>query len=405
MTMYEHTAVGSPRAPVLQLHVAACLTSVALGILLLNPLFGGLTALIFLVCGGLLMLTNVPHTIYALARFWYVLLLPAYCALSTLWSQDPTETFRGSLQLGISIAIAIVIACRVPPRTLVRILFGIFLCAMIASVLFGRVRSASGAWVGIFGSKNAFAAIVSVFILTAVAALADKEGARYQRIAALVALAVSGPIMLLAPSAGAIITQLPSIGAMLFVLGGRWLSPLQKAVLICSLVMLAVIGALLAVGNWTELMNLVLNTTGKDATLTGRTDLWAVGIDVIRDHPLLGVGYRAFWIQGYAPAETLWAQFGITTRSGFNFHNTYISNAVEIGLIGTAMLSAMLFGAFFLALKWGVNRPSPASALFFGYLTTAICGSFVEVAVFFQFSLPSIMVVVALVYGVRAARS
>jgi exopolysaccharide production protein ExoQ len=406
MTAYGHTAaIGSPRAPVIELNVAACLAAVALGILLLNPLFGGLTALIFLVCGGLLMATNIPHTVHSLARFWYILLLPAYCALSTLWSQDPAETLRGSIQLGVSLAIAIVIACRVPPRTLVRILFGIFLMAMIASVLFGRVRSASGAWVGIFGSKNAFAAIVSVFILTAFAAFVDKEGSRLQRVAALISLGVSGPILLLAQSAGAIITLLPSLGAMVLVLSGRWLTQLQKAVLLCAIGMLGVIVALLAVGYWTELMNLVLNTTGKDVTLTGRTDLWAVGFDVIRDHPLLGVGYRAFWIQGYAPAETLWAQFGITTRSGFNFHNTYISNAVEIGLIGTAILSAMLFGAFALALKWGLRAPSPASALFFGYLTTAICGSMVEVAIFFQFSLPSIMVVVALVYGLRAARS
>lgn len=406
MTLYEHaSAASSVRAPVIEINLAACLTAIMLGVLLLNPLFGGLAALVFLACGGLLMVTNVLHTVQSLARFWYVLLLPAYCALSTLWSQDAAETLRGSIQLGISLAIAVVIACRVPPRTLVRILFGVFLCAMIASVLFGRVRNSSGAWVGIFGSKNAFAAIVSVFILTAVAAFADKEGSRFQRVTALVSLAVSGPILLLAQSAGAIITLLPSVGAMVFVLSGRWLTPLQKAALMGVIIMLAITGALLAAGYWTELMNLVLNTTGKDATLTGRTDLWAVGFDVIRDHPLLGVGYRAFWIQGYAPAEMLWAQFGITTRSGFNFHNTYISNAVEIGLIGVTILSAMLFGAFFLALKWGLRMPSPASALFVGYLTSAICGSFVEVAVFFQFSLPSILAVVALVYGVRATRS
>ncbi|UJW87437.1 O-antigen ligase family protein [Devosia sp. SL43] len=404
MTAYAHpSAMGSVRAPVIEFNIAACLTSVSLGVLLLNPLFGGLAALIFLLCGGLLMATKIPHTIQSLARFWYVLLLPVYCALSTLWSQAPAETFRGSLQLCVSVAIAIVIACRVPPRTLVRILFGIFLMAIIASVLFGRVRNSSGAWIGIFGSKNAFAAIVSVFILTSVAALVDKEGSRLQRVTALISLVVSGPILLLAQSAGAIIMLMPSLGAMLFVLSGRWLTPLQRAVLLCVVGMLAVIASLLAVGYWSELMNLVLNTTGKDTTLTGRTDLWAVGIDLIRENPLFGVGYRAFWLQGYSPAEILWAQFGIASRSGFNFHNTYISNAVEIGTAGVTIQVAMLFGAFFLALKWGLRDPSPATALFLGYLTTAVFGSFVEVSLFFQFSLPTTLVVVALVYGVRAS--
>lgn len=404
MSMYAASAMGPSRSPVIEINFAASLTAVILGVLLLNPLFGGMTALIFLVCGALLMVTNMPHTIQSLARFWYLLLLPAYCALSTLWSQEPSETFRGSVQLGASLAIAIVIGCRVPPRMLVRILFGVFLCAMIASVLFGRVRNSSGAWVGIFGSKNAFAAIVSVFILTSVAALVDTRGSRLQRLAALVGLVVSGPILLLAQSAGAIITLAPSIGAMLLVLGSHWLTQYQRIVLICVLAMLAAIIALLMAGYWTELMNLVLNTSGKDTTLTGRTDLWAVGIDVIRENPLFGVGYRAFWVQGYAPAEVLWAQFGIASRSGFNFHNTYISNAVEIGLVGVAIQIAMLFGAFLLALKWGVRAPSPASALFFGYLATVVFGSFVEVAVFFQFSLSTTLVVIALVYGVRASR-
>ena len=395
---------GQTRPAVMEVNVAACLTAVALGVLLLNPLFGGLTALIFMLSGALLMVTNLPHTVQSLGRFWYILLLPAYCALSTLWSQAPAESFRGSIQLFISIAIAVVIACRVPPATLVRILFGVFLLAVLASVAFGRVRNGDGAWVGIFGSKNAFAAIVSIFILTSLAALADKGGSTPQRLTALLSLIVSGPILLLAQSAGAVLTLLPSLGAMLLVLSGGWLTSLQKAVLLGVLLMLGTIVGLLAVGFWSELMDLMLSTTGKDVTLTGRTDLWTVGLEVIKEHPLLGVGYRAFWVQGYAPAEMLWAQFGIASRSGFNFHNTYISNAVEIGLLGVTIQATMLFGAHFLALKWGLGAPSPASALFFGYLAAVVIGSFVEVGVFFQFSLPTTLVVVALVYGVRASR-
>ena len=86
-----------------------------------------------------------------------------------------------------------------------------------------------------------------------------------------------------------------------------------------------------------ELSQWFLDATGKDVTLTGRTDLWAVAFQEIAERPLLGVGFQAFWVHGNPLAEQLWAQFGISGRGGFHFHNTLISNTVEIGLLGAAL--------------------------------------------------------------------
>ena len=43
-----------------------------------------------------------------------------------------------------------------------------------------------------------------------------------------------------------------------------------------------------------ELACLFLDLTGKDITLTGRTDLWTVALVQISERPLLGVGFQAF---------------------------------------------------------------------------------------------------------------
>ncbi|MEQ1790592.1 MAG: O-antigen ligase family protein [Rickettsiales bacterium] len=80
-----------------------------------------------------------------------------------------------------------------------------------------------------------------------------------------------------------------------------------------------------------------LEATGKDATLTGRTELWERGIESGMENPLLGVGLGAFWMHGNPVAEKIWYDFAIPSRSGFHFHNFFINVFVEIGLIGVAL--------------------------------------------------------------------
>jgi len=398
-----HPPLDRPRQ--IALDLPAGLTLLIFIALVLNPLLGSLAALIFLGAGGLLFLSNVQHSVRALLQYWFVMLIPAYCALSAFWSDYPPETFRASIQLALTLGIAVLIATRLPPRILVRCLFIVFFLAMVASAVFGRVRDDTGAWVGIFGSKNAFAAIVSVFILTSIAAAADRQASRLQLGAALFGMLIGLPILLLAQSAGATIVLVPSAGMLLLVLFGRRFTPAQRRFGIGALLLLLVVGGVFALGYGSQILDLVLSLSNKDATLTGRTDLWAVADKIIARNPLWGVGYRAFWIQGNAPAEELWAQFGISTRSGFNFHNTYISNAVEIGYVGVVLEVLAVIGAIVGVFLWALRRPSAEAGFFAAYLTTAICGSFVEVAIFFPFSLPSLLIVCALVYAMRASRT
>ena len=101
-------------------------------------------------------------------------------------------------------------------------------------------------------------------------------------------------------------------------------------------------------------------STGKDVTLTGRTDLWAVAFQEIAERPVLGTGFQAFWVQGNPLAEELWAMFGIDSRSGFHFHNTLLSNAVEIGIVGVALQAVVFFGGLGASLVWAIRSPSGA---------------------------------------------
>ncbi|MCO5065959.1 MAG: O-antigen ligase family protein [Rhizobiaceae bacterium] len=373
----------------------------ALAVLVLTPLFRSYAALCFLLFGGALIALRPHQSMSAILRYWYILILPAFCLFSTLWSQFPANTLRYSIQLAITFAIAIVIARRISPTVLARCFFGIYGVGIVGSILFGHVRDDIGAWIGIFDSKNAFAAVISGFSIAALAVLLDRLAPKMMRLAALVGLAVSGPLIVLAQSTGAIATLMPALALALLVhFSGRF-SRAQKLFLGTLIVLGGAALVMLLVANADALFGGLLSYFGKDTTLTGRTELWAFGWHMIHQNPLFGVGYQAFWVQGYGPAEVLWAAFGIKARAGFNFHNTYISNMVEIGLVGVLIQMAILYGALLNCLLWAFRRPSPAAGFFCSFTAMIVASTYLEVPVFFQFSITSVLVVCALVYGIE----
>jgi exopolysaccharide production protein ExoQ len=188
---------------------------------------------------------------------------------------------------------------------------------------------------------------------------------------------------------------------MLLVMASGRLTARQKlfAGILGTLAVAAV--ALVIVVDREAIMAAALSDTGKDATLTGRTDLWATGMEFIAEHPWLGVGFHAFWVKGYAPAEQLWAMFGEASGAGFNFHDLYISNTVELGLVGIAIEIAMIYGGLVLIGMLAIVRPTPANALLLGLQLLLVLRSFIEVEVFFEFSIRTILAVSTLIYAMR----
>ena len=91
--------------------------------------------------------------------------------------------------------------------------------------------------------------------------------------------------------------------------------------------------------------------------------------------------------------------FGIEGRGGFNFHNMYLSNAVEIGILGVALQALVLFGAGLLTLRWTLLTGRVVPAIFFGKTLMVVFGSLIEVPLFFQFGLNTFLVFAAFAYA------
>ena len=121
----------------------------------------------------------------------------------------------------------------------------------------------------------------------------------------------------------------------------------------------------------------------------------------IAERPLLGVGFQAFWVPGQPLAEQLWADFGIAGRSGFNFHNTLISNAVEIGILATAAQALIFIAAAWACLGWAIRSPSAASVFFALFMVRLFMLMWIEVVYFYQFSAGTAIIIAAICYTHR----
>jgi O-antigen ligase len=95
----------------------------------------------------------------------------------------------------------------------------------------------------------------------------------------------------------------------------------------------AVVGAIgLGAAIWLT-PDVFLNLLGKDATLTGRTKIWAAVIHAIQLRPWLGYGYGAVWTE-----TDLWGPLNkIMHEAGFkpeHAHNSWLEQWLGMGLFG-----------------------------------------------------------------------
>ena len=87
----------------------------------------------------------------------------------------------------------------------------------------------------------------------------------------------------------------------------------------------------------------VLSIVQRDATLTGRTELWSLIVTAIADHPLLGYGYGAFW--SGINADTLNVYTGAKWLPN-GADNGYLDLCLAFGIPGLLLLLFVFKRAF-----------------------------------------------------------
>ncbi|MBZ9768673.1 MULTISPECIES: O-antigen ligase [unclassified Mesorhizobium] len=314
-----------------------------------SPNFGQILILAYYAVWLPLLFVDYRRFTWKLSSAWLPILLAAYVCLSVFWSQAAGISARAGVQYSSHIVCAYVAARTISVRTLVvGSLIGIFFVLLYSLGVGGyALDTIDGTvnFVGAFGSKNQVGFFSSLGIFFCLAFLVF-----YRR--NWLGFVWTAPIMLLSVYMLAIAHSATSVASLPAVIGIVMLLTMTKVLSRRYRRVLFVVGAGALVTGVVAALNLglldvVLGIFGKDSTLTGRTYLWEQGWKAAQQRPLLGYGYAAYWVQGFADPERLWAEFYISTRSGFHFHNTYVETLVEIGFIGVTLLALVILRAFY----------------------------------------------------------
>ncbi len=356
-----------------------------------------LGAAAFLGLWALVILARGPRAWGLVTRHPGLLALPLLALASVIWSAYPGASARAAVQLLLTAGLGVLAARLLSPRGFVSALvvslaFGALLC-----LAFGRYLpdpfTGTSPFVGIFAAKNSMAFFMALLVIFGAAAALDRGQPLPIRMVGAGALALALPLLVLARSAGALVTTVLALGALL---GGLLLGrmrPSERAVLaaalgIIALPFLLLMAALTVGGTVGEVArDFITGVLGKDLTLTGRTELWAHAAAQIERQPWLGLGYQGFWQQGNPWAEGLWRAFHIQSRTGFHFHNTFIDTAVTLGLVGAAMIAWLLLMGVWRSLRRVLVEPSFATAALLASATCLLARAFVEVDTTYPFAI------------------
>ena len=103
---------------------------------------------------------------------------------------------------------------------------------------------------------------------------------------------------------------------------------------------LLIIQHAIAQSSGSSFLSWVFGLLGRDATLTGRADLWNDLMRIAAINPISGIGFGSFWIGDLA--HNLWDKYHWMPGQG---HNGYIDVYLHLGLIGIIILCMVVLSS------------------------------------------------------------
>jgi exopolysaccharide production protein ExoQ len=339
---------------------------------------------------------------------WLLVALPLLSMTSALWSDYPAVSLKGGVQYLVTTFVGIWAGCRIEPRILMSALLSALALLAVLSILDGShdFNPDTGEYtlIGVFGSKNYFALCISLLLLTAASVALDRSQAFTFRVFGIASFCLAAPLLVYARSVGALVVSISALAiSMTLRIMFRFTVMSRSVVVILMLLFLAlVVTAATMEISYVD----VLGYFGKNTSLTGRTLLWEYAAAAIADKPILGGGYEAFWQIGNSSAEQLWFYSYIPSKYGYHFHNTFLEVTVDLGFVGLAAFVLLLILIIVRTSAVIVGRvPSSERIYAMTIFVFLLLRMPLEVDLFFQFQLASILICVIWIYLQRSSPS
>jgi exopolysaccharide production protein ExoQ len=326
------------------------ITTVILGNIEKKAPFSDARALVIqLVIYGLILPFLIPvwkQIAIAVWRLRYIFALVAFAFLSCLWSHAPGTALRRSPVLFAEMIVGVYFGIRFRREEQVRLVtlaLGIAAFASLAVVLAGtrlatfHTGAYEGAWVGVFASKNTLGKWMSLEFLAALLISSERK--------------LIGPITILLTLVlvykSESKTSLLACMILLMCYGitrlRTWGTTAAAPVILLPMALVVLLGLWISDNpEW------VLKTIGRDATLTGRTELWTFVLLAIKRHPWAGYGFNTFWMDDYGPVMLVYQNVHWTPPTA---HNGLLELGLDLGIIGI-----VIFLIGFIVTAWKAFR-------------------------------------------------
>jgi exopolysaccharide production protein ExoQ len=259
-------------------------------------------------------------------------LLAILAVTSTAWSLDPLLTLRRSIPFALAAIFGLWFAVRFPaPRqmAILRLTVVVLAVATIAivalapSIGLDHTPGHAADWQGVFTQKNACGRMM--VLASAVVLFGPRVTA--SRIASLFLFVF---VLIMSGSRGAWMIEGAVFALWLAMLVARRSGTRLRLVFaVAAPIVAATLAAATAV-----LLPRILLFLGRDATLSGRTAIWTQVAHFIRQRPLFGHGYDAFWRGMTGPSFQIDAAVHFIVEHA---HNGFLEIGLELGLVGLAL--------------------------------------------------------------------
>jgi O-antigen ligase len=283
------------------------------------------------------------------SRNWPIFLFYGFLLISVLWAESPFVSFKRWFKDLGNIFVAGVILTEEKPQEAIRVVF--VRCAYLffpLSIVFIRYFPSLGRFYGSHGGegqicgvttqKNSLGVLVLICGLILLwdwfehSPLKRFYGGKLERYLVELMLPMGIYLLYLCNSKTSLICLLVGAG----LLSAIRLPVLRKRVGALGIYTLAVVAGYYLVDSMFGVRDELLGSIGRDASLTGRTEVWRELL-ALKTDPIIGTGFCSIWSdQSYLSRMPDWI--------GHSAHSGYLETYLDGGMIGISFLLLMLLG-------------------------------------------------------------
>ncbi|MEH2113179.1 O-antigen ligase family protein [Nostoc sp.] len=295
----------------------------------------------------LLLLLRWKKTLYILSKGLWFYPIFILAAVSIIWSAEPSTTLKNSFTLINSSLFGVYFASRYSLKQQFHLLAWVFGIIIILSVFFAialpqyGIQSDAGKWRGVFTHKNGLGArmVTSSIVFLILGYQSRRYGWLFWG-----GFSLSILLLILAGSTSSLV----NLVILIFAFFAFQVWRLSYSIMIPTLIIMAIISQILYL--WlSNGADIVFASLGKDSTLTGRTDLWPLVMDMIWKRPWLGYGYGGFWQGWNGESAYIWLNAGWLAP---NSHNGYLAICLDLGFLGLGVFLLGFWRTYLQGLTW-----------------------------------------------------